>query len=140
MHQILLNLCTNASHAMMNKGGVLAVRLENIELGEDFTANTPELEPGSYLKLSVSDTGHGMSPTVLKRIFEPYFTTKAKGSGTGLGMAVGHGIVKGHQGIITAHSEPGKGSRFDVYLPVIQEAALSKKAAAGPNPRGTERI
>jgi PAS domain S-box-containing protein len=140
IHQILMNLCTNASHAMMEKGGILRVSLENMELDSDFTAQYPDMKPGSYLKLTVSDTGHGMSPDVLNRIFEPYFTTKERGSGTGLGMAVVHGIIKSHSGIIKADSEPGKGSTFHIYLPIIDEEEKSEKETDKPLPTGNERI
>ena len=140
IHQILMNLCTNASHAMMEKGGILQINLENMELDSDFTAQYPDMKPGSYLKLTVSDTGHGMSPDVLNRIFEPYFTTKERGSGTGLGMAVVHGIVKSYSGIIKVDSEPGKGSTFHIYLPIIDEEKKSEKVTDKPLPTGNERI
>ncbi len=143
IHQILMNLCTNASHAMMEEGGILQVNLENMELDSDFTAQYPDMEHGSYLKLTVSDTGHGMSPDVLNRIFEPYFTTKEKGAGTGLGMAVVHGIVKSYNGCIKVDSEHGKGSTFQVYLPVIEEEEEeeeSEKETNKPLPIGNECI
>jgi signal transduction histidine kinase/CheY-like chemotaxis protein len=140
IHQILMNLCANASHAMMEKGGVLQVNLKNMALGTDVNAHYPGIEPGSYLYLTVSDTGHGISPDVLSRIFEPYFTTKEKGSGTGLGLAVVHGIVKSHGGIIKADSEIGKGSTFHIYLPLIDEQEKSEIEAAESLPTGNERI
>lgn len=140
IHQILMNLCTNASHAMMEKGGILQVNLKNMELDSDFTAQYPDMKPGSYLHLTVSDTGHGMSPDVLNRIFEPYFTTKEKGSGTGLGLAVVHGIVKSHGGIIKVESEKGKGSAFHLFFPIICESEKSAKETAKLLPTGNERI
>ena len=140
IHQILINLCTNASHAMMEKDGILQLSLENMELDSEFTAQYPDIKPGSYLKLTVSDTGYGMSPDVLNRIFEPYFTTKEKGSGTGLGMAVVHGIVKSHNGCIKVESEPGKGSAFYIYLPIIDDKARSEKESDKSIPTGNERI
>ncbi|MCD4718948.1 MAG: response regulator [Desulfobacula sp.] len=140
IHQILMNLCTNASHAMMEKGGILQVNLENMELNSDFTAQYPDIKPGPYLKITVSDTGHGMSSDVLNKIFEPYFTTKEKGSGTGLGMAVVHGIIKNHSGCIKVDSKPGKGAVFYVYLPVINEEETSEKETDQPIPTGNERI
>lgn len=140
IHQILMNLCTNASHAMMEKGGILQVNLKNMELDSDFTAQYPDMKPGSYLHLTVSDTGHGMSPDVLNRIFEPYFTTKEKGSGTGLGLAVVHGIVKSHGGIIKVESEKGKGSAFHLFFPIICESEKSAKETAKPLPTGNERL
>jgi len=121
IHQVLMNLCTNAGHAMRDKGGVLEVTLGNVELNSAFIASHPDADTGFYVKLTVRDTGHGMTPDVLERIFEPYFTTKEKGVGTGLGLSVVHGIVKNHGGIITAESESGKGTTFKVYLPFIRE-------------------
>jgi PAS domain S-box-containing protein len=140
IHQILMNLCTNASHAMMEEGGILQINLENVELDSNFTVQNSDINPGSYLKLTVKDTGHGMPPDVLNRIFEPYFTTKEKGAGTGLGMAVVHGIVKSHNGIIKANSKPGKGSTVHVYLPIIDKEDNSEKETQKPLPSGKERI
>lgn len=135
IHEVLMNLCTNAAHAMGENGGILEIKLQNMESG----IRNPELEydegkslmqipyspvelaPGQYLRLSVSDTGQGMTPEVIKRIFDPYFTTKDTGQGTGMGLSVVHGIVKSHGGTITIHSEPAKGSSFHVYFPLIQE-------------------
>ena len=120
VHQILMNLCTNAAHAMDERGGMLLVSLGKVTVDRATSAAAPGIEPGSYLRLRVSDTGHGMPPEMMKRIFEPYFTTKEVGKGTGLGLAVVHGIVKSYGGGITVSSEPGKGSTFDVYLPRIE--------------------
>ena len=101
IHQILINLCTNAAHSMKDKKGILEVGLTGIEADSDLTAKHSELEPGPYLKLTVSDTGHGIAPEVMDRIFEPFFTTKGRGEGTGMGLAVIHGIIKECSGIIT---------------------------------------
>jgi len=120
IHQILMNLCTNAEHAMREKGGVLGVKLVDVELDTDFTADHPELKPGAYLELSISDTGHGIPSHTLDRIFDPFFTTKEKGEGTGMGLSVVHGIVGSYGGAILASSRPGKGSTFTVYLPVVE--------------------
>lgn len=117
VYQVLMNLCTNAAHAMREDGGVLVVSLTNAEIDEKMAAPTPDLHPGRYVHLTVSDTGHGMAPNVLERIFDPYFTTKKIGEGTGLGLAVVHGIVKSHQGAVKVNSDPGKGSAFHVYFP-----------------------
>lgn len=141
IHQIMMNLCTNAAHAMREDGGVLAVSVANVALDSGFVAEHPGLNVGPYAEITVSDTGHGMAPEVMERIFDPYFTTKEKGVGTGMGLAVVHGIVKSHGGAITAESKPGKGSSFYVYLPVIQEA--EKKPETGDNaplPTGHARI
>ncbi|MBL7176127.1 MAG: response regulator [Desulfobacteraceae bacterium] len=121
IHQVLMNLCTNAAHAMVKDGGILKVTLTNVELNPNFTILHPDSQPGLYVKLSVSDTGHGMSEEILEKIFDPYFTTKEKGRGTGLGLAVVHGIVKKYGGTITVESQAGKGSRFDIYLPAAME-------------------
>jgi PAS domain S-box-containing protein len=140
IHQILMNLCTNASHAMLEKGGVLSVSLSEVEIDSDFSVKHFDIKPGSYLKLSVSDTGYGMSPSLMEHIFDPFFTTKGKGQGTGMGLSVVHGIVKSHNGTIHAYSEPGKGSTFNVYLPVIERQLEQKIRAAKPIPTGAEHI
>jgi two-component system, cell cycle sensor histidine kinase and response regulator CckA len=122
IHQILMNLCTNAGQAMRASRGVLNVRLRQTQVGTDlFSPIFSDLQPGFYLELTVSDTGCGMSAATLERIFDPYFTTKEPGEGTGLGLAVVQSIVKNHGGTITAESEPGKGSSFHVFLPAIKE-------------------
>jgi PAS domain S-box-containing protein len=140
IHQVLMNLTTNAYHAMREQGGVLEVRLERTTLSADQAA-PHDLGSGDYLALSVSDTGCGMSPDVVGRIFEPYFTTKEKGVGTGLGLAVVHGIVKSHGGTMTLASEPGKGSTFTVYLPLLEDTKGSKQAHTEESlPTGDERI
>jgi PAS domain S-box-containing protein len=124
IHQVIMNLCTNSYHAMRETGGTLAVSLNDLEIGaEDY--GYANLTPGKYLKLEVSDTGCGIDPKIQDKIFEPYFTTKEPGEGTGLGLAVVHGIVKSHHGHITVYSEQGKGTSFHVYLPLTeQEAAV----------------
>jgi two-component system cell cycle sensor histidine kinase/response regulator CckA len=141
IHQVLMNLCTNASHAMREKGGILELSLEELDLDTHDVASYPGLTPGAYVRLSVSDTGHGMNRGVMKRIFDPYFTTKEKGVGTGLGLAVVDGIVKTHGGTITAYSEPGKGATFHVYLPRIERhKAVVEPEEIEPTPTGRERI
>lgn len=142
MHQILMNLCTNAYHAMPEKGGILEITLDNTEITPDDLAAYPGVSPGDYVRLSVSDTGHGMNQEVMARIFDPYFTTKDKGKGTGLGLSVVHGIVKHHYGHINVYSEPGKGTAFHIYLPMITEKLPKPKPAYGLSaiPGGNERI
>jgi CheY-like chemotaxis protein len=103
------------------EGGILSVGLGNVELDDIAAAQYIDLDPGTYLRLTVSDTGSGMISEVMEHIFEPYFTTKEKGVGTGMGLSIVHGIVKNHKGGITVYSEPGKGSTFHVYLPIIRE-------------------
>ncbi|MCP4216815.1 MAG: PAS domain S-box protein, partial [bacterium] len=119
IHQIILNLCVNAAHAMKENGGILEVSLEKT-MRENESPDDTHLIPGEYLKLSIKDSGHGIPPEVAKQIFEPFFTTKKKGEGTGLGLSVVHGIIQDHKGDIVLHSEPGKGTRFDVFLPLKQ--------------------
>ncbi|RJP74689.1 MAG: response regulator [Desulfobacteraceae bacterium] len=119
VHQIAMNLITNAYHAMeAADNGTLTIQLSQVNLSAD-DVRSFDLNPGTYVCFSVSDTGHGIEKTVLSRIFEPYFTTKPEGKGTGLGLSVVHGIVKSYHGDIRVNSEPGKGSVFHVYLPTI---------------------
>jgi signal transduction histidine kinase/CheY-like chemotaxis protein len=117
VHQILMNLCSNAAHAMRKNGGVLEVSLTKTDVDANMAERDARLPPGAYLKLSVSDTGHGIPPEIMDRIFEPHFTTKEKGEGTGLGLAVVQGIAKSCGFHITVESEKGKGSTFSVYFP-----------------------
>ena len=119
IHQIVMNLCTNAYHAMRETGGILSVSLDEVELGDDFAG--AGLTPGRYLKLEIHDTGCGIAPAIQEKIFEPYFTTKQVGDGTGMGLAVVHGIVKDHHGHITVESEEGTGTSMQVYLPITAE-------------------
>jgi CheY-like chemotaxis protein len=124
IHQILMNLCTNAAHSMRDRGGVLEVSLVDVVLHSDDIDHPGDLDPGQYTKLTVSDTGHGIEPAIMERIFDPYFTTQEKGKGTGLGLSVVHGIVNTHGGHISVYSEPGKGARFDVFLPLFDSADI----------------
>jgi CheY-like chemotaxis protein len=135
-----MNLCTNAGHAMQQKGGMLEVSLQSVELDADFAAAHMGLKPGAYLELTVSDTGHGMRPAVLERIFDPFFTTKERGEGTGLGLAVVHGIVKNHGGEIYVYSEPGRGTTFKVFLPAVEKRQEPEIRAEKPVTGGTEHI
>ncbi|MGD0230334.1 MAG: PAS domain S-box protein [Syntrophorhabdales bacterium] len=140
IHQVLMNLCTNAGHAMRIKGGVLEVGLSEIEVDLENGAPCLGMEQGPYLKMSISDTGEGMTPEVLDRIFEPFFTTKSPSEGTGMGLAVVHGIVKGHGGAITAKSTPGRGSVFDVYFSREGTAYADEVETASDSGSGTGRI
>ncbi|MEW6601128.1 MAG: ATP-binding protein, partial [Nitrospirota bacterium] len=119
IHQVIMNLCTNAYQAMMETGGVLSITLKEITSELVKITDGPALPDGCYVVLSVSDTGQGITKGIMDRIFEPYFTTKEQGKGTGLGLAVARGIVESHNGLITVGSQPGKGATFSVYLPVI---------------------
>jgi PAS domain S-box-containing protein len=141
IHQVLMNLCTNAGYAMQETGGTLEVSLTNVELDSHFTERYPDMAPGPHIRLTVSDTGHGMTPDVLDRIFDPFFTTKGLGEGTGMGLSVVHGIVKSFGGTITVYSEPGKGSTFHVYLPIVEDLKDEREIeATGLLPTGNERI
>jgi signal transduction histidine kinase/ActR/RegA family two-component response regulator len=141
IHQVLMNLCTNASDAMHEKGGALKVDLDRLNLYEKEAALLyPDLNAGIYEMLSVSDTGDGMDSATIERIFDPYFTTKKAGKGTGMGLAVAHGIVKSHGGVINVHSEKGKGTTFQVLLPSIDGVVKSEAEELKPLPRGDERI
>jgi len=142
VHQVLMNLCTNAAYAMREQGGILDVSLEDVDPDANFMAGHPDLQPGPYLRLSVKDTGTGMDPALRERIFDPYFTTKPKGEGTGLGLAVVHGIVKGYGGTITVDSMPDKGSIFHVYFPRLEKSVSSATAGtdAAALLTGKERI
>jgi PAS domain S-box-containing protein len=140
IHQVLMNLGTNAAHAMFKNGGVLEVNLTDVDVDPSDLPHHPELTPGPYLKLTVSDTGEGMDRALLERIFDPYFTTKEKGKGTGLGLSVVLGIVKSHKGSIIAYSEPGNGTTFNVYLPRLEKSVTQVKETKEPLPGGDERI
>jgi signal transduction histidine kinase/ActR/RegA family two-component response regulator len=140
IHQVLLNLCTNAEHAMRATGGVLEVRLEAVEVDAAFAAAHPELKPGPHVRLTVCDTGHGMSPEVLERIYDPFFTTKGVGEGTGMGLSVTHGIVASHGGTMTVVSALDKGTTFALYLPCSASPASRPAPAPEPIPRGYEHI
>ncbi|HUT84445.1 MAG TPA: response regulator, partial [Thermodesulfobacteriota bacterium] len=131
----------NAYHAMREQGGVLEVRLEELMLDDEAFAHQLDISLGPYLSLTVLDTGRGMDKAVRDRIFEPYFTTKRTGEGTGIGLTVVHGIVKSYGGAITVESEPGRGSIFQVLLPRLKGAVVEEehKKVVLP-PRGTERI
>jgi len=140
MHQVLMNLCTNASAAMRESGGEMSIRLDNVTLGEDFVRGHPRLHEGDYVRLSVSDTGCGMDTETLGRIFEPFFTTKPVGEGTGLGLSVVHGIITASGGDILVTSEPGHGTRFDTYLPKAGQPALEVSPPDVAVRSGNERV
>ena len=140
IHELVINLCTNSAHAMEEKGGVLEVALADVNLDSNLASLYPGAQPGPYLRLTVADTGHGMDEETIEHIFEPYYTTKEIGKGTGFGLAVVHGIVRRHGGTITVQSEPGKGTTFQVHLPVIEGEGSVDHETEGPIPCGTERI
>lgn len=142
MHQVLMNLCTNAAQAMGENQGVLEVTLDEVGLNQDDTSQFPHLKPGTYLKLTVSDTGDGMDAEVMARIFDPFFTTKKHGEGTGMGLSVVHGIVNSHDGAITVESEPGAGSTFRVFLPLLKQDTVKTQTEIirPPLTKGNESI
>jgi PAS domain S-box-containing protein len=141
VHQILMNLCTNAAHAMRERGGTLEIVLASIEMSEQAIELAPKIEPGTYVKLTVSDTGQGMNEEILTRIFEPYFTTKGQGEGTGLGLSVVHGIVHSCNGAIKVNSKPGNGTTFEVFFPLLKaEEVKSEEKCSDPLPKGSESI
>ncbi len=139
INQVLINLCTNADHAMPD-GGMLEVSLKNVELDEDTATQYPDLDPGRYVNLTVSDTGQGINPEFKDRIFDPYFTTKEVGKGTGMGLSVVHGIVKSHRGAISVDSEFGRGTAFSIFFPVVEEEAVIETDTIEELPTGSERI
>jgi len=119
VHQIVTNLVTNAWHAIGEKPGKITVQLTTFQVDDDFSRTHPDLRPGRYSRLSVSDSGHGIPADSIDRIFEPFFTTKPPGEGTGLGLSVVHGLIKSFDGAITVYSEPGQGTTFHLYFPAL---------------------
>ena len=140
IHQLVMNLCTNAYHAMEAQGGTLTVTLEQTVLTPGQLNQFPELAPGGYLSLMVSDTGHGIDEKTMGKIFDPYFTTKEQGKGTGLGLATVHSIIKQHGGGISVQSEPGKGTVFQILFPIMKHDEKTTKTEPASLPRGRERV
>jgi PAS domain S-box-containing protein len=140
LHQIIMNLGTNAAYAMREKGGVLEVSLTDVSLDSDFVSTHHEIQAGEYLKLSVSDTGHGMTDEVQRQIFDPFFSTKPIGEGTGMGLSVVYGIIKNCSGAITVYSEPEKGTTFNLYCPIIESEEDEEPVKDMIIHRGSEHI
>jgi signal transduction histidine kinase/ActR/RegA family two-component response regulator len=140
MHQIIMNLCTNAIYAMMHTGGVLDVGLEVVDVDKKFAKQVPKLKKGDYVRLTISDTGHGMDAQTKERIFEPFFTSKEVGAGSGLGLSVVHGIVNNYGGAITVESTVGKGTSFTIFLPQYGKTSLSAEELSKPLKKGNEHI
>ena len=136
-HQVIMNLCTNAIHAMKEQGGIMEVRLteENIE-----DSVYKGIKPGPHVRLTVSDTGCGIKQELLDKIFDPFFTTKKPGEGTGMGLAVVHGIVEGHHGHISVFSKEGQGTTFSILIPIIVDVIHKQEKEERDIPRGNERI
>jgi PAS domain S-box-containing protein len=140
LHQVLLNLGSNAAHAMRAHGGALRIALAPATLSSDRAGVLGDIAPGDYLRLTVSDTGHGMDPETMKRIFDPFFTTKSVGEGTGLGLSVVHGIVRAHKGAIEVRSTPGQGTTFTIHLPLAAQSEEAPEAPVTPTPRGAGQV
>jgi PAS domain S-box-containing protein len=139
INQILINLCTNAYHAMPD-GGTLEVSLKHLTFDKNTPNQYPGLIPGRYVNLTISDTGYGISDEEIERIFDPYFTTKEVGKGTGMGLAVVHGIIKEHNGYITVKSELGKGTTFNIFFPAVEKEAIAETKTGEKLPGGNESI
>ncbi len=130
IHQVLMNLCTNAAYAMRTCGGVLLIRLSYAAVDDSGHSLHPDLKPGRYVRLAVSYTGHGIDPEVMGKVFDPCFTTKMTGEGTGLGLSAVQGIVRAYGGAITVQSQPGKGTIFNEFL-----RSMEKQAPTGTEAR-----
>jgi PAS domain S-box-containing protein len=140
IHQVVMNLCTNAAQAMQTGGGLLEVKLESVELMPEHCEGNPGMMPGPHCCLTVRDTGEGIDPDNLERIFEPYFTTKEQTGGTGLGLSVVHGIVNSIGGAIAVNSRPGLGTLFAIHLPLANCRAKAEEPAQLDLPKGQERV
>jgi PAS domain S-box-containing protein len=140
IHQVVMNICTNASQAMADRGGVMEVSLSSVRLDLEDCVDQLDLHPGDYARLRVSDTGPGIISEDLDRIFDPYFTTKQVGKGSGMGLAVVLGIVRSHDGAIRVESTPGEGATFDVYFPIVKNPKHTISQDSEILPTGTENI
>jgi two-component system cell cycle sensor histidine kinase/response regulator CckA len=141
IQQILMNLCTNAAHALQPAGGVIEITMEEVQLNAETASHLSDIKPGPYLNLSVRDSGCGIAPEIIHRIFDPFFTTKKVGEGTGLGLSMVHGIVKKHAGAVLVKSEPGTGTCFEILLPRLDHAGFTVTMDQGSEPPGgTERV
>ena len=140
IHQILINLCTNAAHTMKEAGGILEIAISEVTLNERAASRYEELSAGDFVKLTVRDSGEGIDTDILEKVFEPYFTTKEFGAGSGMGLAVVHGLVKKCKGAIDIKSTVGKGTTVEVLFPKIEEEKPLKEKIEGEFPKGNERI
>jgi len=140
VHQVVMNLITNAAHAMREEGGVLEIALHQEHLEETVVAGVPELSPGHFLRLTRKDAGQGMDRKTVERIFDPFFTTKERGEGTGLGLSIVHGIIRSYDGAIRVESRLGEGTRFEIYLPLEETAEEVNREKHQQIPRGCERV
>lgn len=141
LHQIVMNLCTNAAQAMRDNGGLLEVHLTDVTVDDgDNCQDYPNAKPGEYIRLAVSDQGHGIDAQYIHRIYDPFFTTKKRGEGTGMGLSVVHGIVKSYGGFIYVHSRLGQGSTFEILIPAKAYAGVRDTVLEMPIPTGSESI
>ncbi len=140
IQQVLMNLATNAVYEMRERGGTLTIALSDLAFLRQDTMPDADMKPGRYVKLSVKDTGDGMTEEVQKRVFEPFFTTKGAGLGTGMGLAVVYGIVKNHGGAVTLVSNPGEGAVFTIFLPFFDAVIEEEPETISEVPHGSERI
>jgi signal transduction histidine kinase/CheY-like chemotaxis protein len=140
IHQIIMNLCTNAIHAMKNKGGILEIKVDGVVIDQKTASKINNLSIGNYVRIRLSDTGHGMDRRTRERVFEPFFTRKEVGSGSGLGLSVVHGIVSNYNGAITVDSALGKGTSFTIYLPHQISGQVNEKGPSDQIKRGVEHI
>jgi PAS domain S-box-containing protein len=140
IHQVVMNLCANAEYAMRKEGGILDLAITSVDMTPHSVMEFPSLKPGTYLRLTIRDTGQGIPPEVVERIFEPFFTTKRSGEGTGLGLAVVHGAVVGHGGHISVSSSVGKGTTFTVWLPRLDVVLPAQSDRADEWPKGSGQI
>ncbi|MHC4269849.1 MAG: hybrid sensor histidine kinase/response regulator [Planctomycetota bacterium] len=138
--QVVTNLCVNAEHAMREKGGTLSVILNSVNVNTELVSRLTNLKEGPYIKLTVSDTGHGMNNRIKEKIFERFFTTKKPDEGTGMGLAITHEIIEEHDGAITVESEPDKGTTFEIYLPKTEICKTVEGLQTHPVPQGRESI
>ncbi|HZU31532.1 MAG TPA: PAS domain S-box protein, partial [Candidatus Angelobacter sp.] len=136
LHQIIMNLGTNAAQAIGDNPGILEVTAKTFEVHGNFSANAHKLKNGNYVKISVTDNGCGMDAATMERIFDPFFTTRLPGKGTGLGLSMVHGILKSHEGTVTVYSEPGKGTTFNLYFPAVM-GPVTRSSTVEPIPLGS---
>ena len=140
IHQIVMNLCTNAYHAMEQNGGILEITLNDYELSQEDLHEHQDVHPGSFVKLRISDTGTGIDPDIWGRVFDPYFTTKGVGKGSGMGLSIVHGIVTSYGGFITRENNISKGTIFSVYFPAIDQEIVPESKLDDVAPPGNEHI
>jgi len=140
IHQIVMNLCTNAFHALETTGGLLSIEVNTASIDSQTSLDGRDIPPGEYVELTVSDTGTGIGPDVIDKIFDPYFTTKDIGKGTGMGLSISHGIIKSYGGAITVESTLGQGTAFHIYFPVIAEESIKESEEPQKAPHGQGRI